>query len=712
MNHSIWTTTTLVRRRLLTVSVAALLSWIPACGDGDPDGASDGGTEGGDGDGDGDTDGGTGGADPGQEPPAGSGEEELCDAGNASWVQQALPLIQGRKPESGREIQVLSDMIDQLDAKGMSGRAIVARGLASGERYVDRWETFFYEQTRVNRIEIKVNVPCYGVTTGAADGPNLAEFIRDNDPATSDFGAQTTMQDVLRSSLLLDDLSPYYRADLFARMAKPLTGANVSAQDLDQMRRTNYGEIFESAYMGRKTSCLECHNSNASVTYNSDPLYNRHWPIQGHFEKAVWGEHAGRPEEEFFAAFRWNGFADTGSVRPWGMSGECGSFTTGHSGDLWDWDGYLAGALPAAPQLFDVEPKLHSGFESLTLDGLMLGSDDAVPADQALAYLTSATVANAVWKEAMGSRLVVANNFPRNDKQREIMQDLTEAFVEFSYSPRELLVEVVTHPYYNQAPPASCGATSPYNLEPVFDPFSVDAADPNTRMNSVGDAVHRHSAWVLMDSAMQSMWWDRPQRFGPATNFSQPNSLDFLEAQGVFIKDAVPGFNGIDFYGMLFWEQELAAGNDPFLNGACTGPLSGGCAPTDFVNALMNTAQATSNATAEDVILAVKDRLLGVSSLTETERPFVEGLLGVPLSAPVDSVEINAFEAGVRRFAGLLLNTPQYMLSGVAPAGESAEPLLVVDGTSTLALCEALGGDILASAGEAYSCSDAGITID
>ena len=112
------------------------------------------------------------------------------------------------------------------------------------------------------------------------------------------------------------------------------------------------------------------------------------------------------------------------------------------------------------------------------------------------------------------------------------------------------------------------------------------------------------------------------------------------------------------------------------------------------------------------MILAVKDRLLGVSSLTETERPFVEGLLGVPLSAPVDSVEINAFEAGVRRFAGLLLNTPQYMLSGVAPAGESAEPLLVVDGTSTLALCEALGGDILASAGEAYSCSDAGITID
>ena len=700
MNNSILTTTTSARRGLFAASVAALLAFVPACG-GDDAGAEAGAS------------GETGDGNPGQEPPAGSGEEELCDAGNSSWVQQVLPLIQGRKPESRREIQLLSDMIDQLDANGLSGRAIVARGLASGDRYIDRWETFFYEQTRVNRIETKVNVPCYGVTTGAADGSSLAEFIRDNDPATSNFGAQSTMQDVLRSSLLLDDMSPYYRADLFARMANPLGGANVSAQDLDQMRRTNYGEIFESAYMGRKTSCLECHNSDASVTYNSDPLYNRHWAIQGHFEKAVWGEHTGRPEEEFFAAFRWNGFADTGSTQPWGMSGACGSFTTSHSGDLWNWDGYLGGALPSAPQLFDIDPKLRGGFESLALDGLMIGSDDSVPADQSLAYLTAATIANAVWKEALGNRLVVANNFPRNDKQREILQDLTEAFVEFSYSQQELLVEITTHPYYNQAPAASCAATSPYNLEPVFDPFSIDAADPNTRMNSVGDAVHRHSAWVLLDSAAQSLWWDRPQRFGPASsNFPQPNSLDFLESQGVFVKDAIPGFNGVDFYGMLFWEQEMAAGNDPFLNGACTGPLSGGCAPTDFINALMSTAQSTSEATAKDVVIAVKDRLLGVPSISDVELPFVEDLVGVSLSAPILSLEINTFEVGVRRYAGLLLNTPQYMLSGVALVDESAEPLLVVDGTSLLQLCEALGADILPSAGETYSCSDTGITID
>ena len=565
----------------------------------------------------------------------------------------------------------------------------------------------------MNRIEIKVNVPCYGVSTPASNGPDLAEFIRDNDPATSNFGAQTTIRDVLRSSLILDDISPFYRADLFARMARPLTGANVSAQDLDQMRRTNYGEIFESAYMGRKTGCLECHNSFESVTYNTDPVYNRHWAIDGHFEKAIWGEHAGRPEEEFFAAFRWNGFADTGNTRPWGMDGSCGEFTTNNSGDLWDYEGYLGGPLPAAPQLFDVEPRLRGGFESLALDGLLLGDDDSVPADQALAYLTAATISNAVWKEALGDRLVVANNFPRNAKQREILTDLTEAFVEFSYSPSELLVEVVTHPYYNQAPPAECGATSPYNLEPVFDAFTVDAADPSTRMNSVGDAVHRHSAWVLLDSAMQSMWWDKPQRFGPASsNFPVPNSVDFLESQGVVIKDASPGYNGVNFYGVLFYEQELAQGTDPFLNGSCTGPIAGGCAPTDFINALMSEASATADATAQDVIEAVKDRLLATAAIEPHELPLIEALVGVPMSAPVDSVELNAFESGVRRYAGLLLNTPQYMLSGVSPAASDTVPTLVVPGTSTLELCDALGADLLGPIGQGYTCSDEGLTLE
>ena len=46
MKNIIWTTTTMARRRLLTVSVAAALSWIPGCGgDGDDtgaDGAADG----------------------------------------------------------------------------------------------------------------------------------------------------------------------------------------------------------------------------------------------------------------------------------------------------------------------------------------------------------------------------------------------------------------------------------------------------------------------------------------------------------------------------------------------------------------------------------------------------------------------------------------------------------------------------------------------
>ena len=88
---------------------------------------------------------------------------------------------------------------------------------------------------------------------------------------------------------------------------------------------------------------------------------------------------------------------------------------------------------------------------------------------------------------------------------------------EWTAKVRELVAAIVTHPYYNQAPPDTCGASSAYHLSAVYDPFTKSAADPQSRGNGVGDMVHRHSAWVLLGSAMQAMWWERPERFGPNT---------------------------------------------------------------------------------------------------------------------------------------------------------------------------------------------------
>jgi hypothetical protein len=164
---------------------------------------------------------------------------------------------------------------------------MVARGLASGDLYLHRWTTFLWEQLRVNRVEIKSNYDCYSVTNGpAAADPSSPPSSATTTPAGTDFGQSFTLGDVLESSLHLDDLSPLYRADMFARMARPLQGANISQEEFEVNARSNFGEIFESAYLGRRSGCLECHNSEASVTYSPDPQFNHFWAIPGNFERA------------------------------------------------------------------------------------------------------------------------------------------------------------------------------------------------------------------------------------------------------------------------------------------------------------------------------------------------------------------------------------------------------------------------------------------
>lgn len=649
--------------------------------------------------------------DDGGEPPAAAdpGEQD-CDAGDEAWVKRAIPLIQGRRPEGIREVRLLVAMIEQIDAAGGDGREVIARGLADGELYHQRWFDFFFEQLRINRVEIKANYSCYGVRTAAAADSELAAYIRDNDAQGADFGENFTFHDVLESSLRLDDITPAYRADLFARMARPLTGANVTEAEIEVVRRANYGEIFGSAYLGRRPACLECHNSEESVTYSPDPALNHHWAIAGKFERAIFGEAKGRPEAELFAAFRWSGFVrDDGPARPWGMSGACGRFTTDRGGDLLGDPGYLGGPLPAEPYLFDLDPKYRAGLAALAEEGLVLGPDLAVAPDQALAFLLATNIVNQVWEEVMGYPLTLATSFPRNAKQREILQELSELFIAERYSVRELLVGIVTHPYFNQDAPDACGAATAYHLDPVFEPFSRTATDPNVRGNSVGDRVQRYSAWVLIDSAARAMWWPLPQRLsdGPLP------AAGFLREQGVFLKDATPGFNGVDFGSLLSWEARLAAGENPFLGGACTGPLGGECASFEWIELMLNEGAGLGDATVREIAAAIKDRLITEPTIANAaEEQVIEEVIGFALDAKMTGLDSGLLEAGARRYAGLLLNTPQFMLAGVPSRDQdpAADPRIVAPGADTATLCAVLSPALLGDAWS-WSCGPGGVTV-
>ncbi len=654
------------------------------------------------------------GTDSGEPSPPETGEE-LCDAGHEAWVKRAIPLLQGRKPASIREVRLLVSMIEQIEAQGGDGRAVVAAGLADGALYRERWATFFFDALRVNRIDERRNVGCYDTLTAAADSPDLAAFVRDNDPA-SDFGADWTMADLVRSALRLDDLSPLYRADLFARMARPLNGANVTIEELEIMRRGNYGETFDAAYLGRKVGCLECHNSAESVTWDPDPEKNRFWAIPALLEKAVYGDNKGRPEEEVYAVFRYAGFADgnTGAA-PWGIFSACGRFDTGHGGDVLGDPAYLAGPLPAGAHVYDLDPKLKAGFDALASNGLETDANlEVTDPNVALAYLVAMNVANQVWQEAMGHPLTVAHHFPRNEAQRTILESLANTFAGNRYSLRSLLSAIVLHPYFNQDAPDQCDASTAYPLAPVFDPFSISSADPNERGNGVGDMVHRYSAWVLIDSAMQALWYDRPERFGSG-QFGAPMNLKFLRSMGVFLKDADPGSNGVSFANLLHWENLLARADDPLLGGDCTGPLTGPCA-YDWIGELVATAVATPGATVRDLAVAIKDRLITEPTIAgSAEEDALEAamlLTDGALDALVSDVGASDAEIAARSLAGVLLNTPQFLLAGVPSRDQDpdADPILVVPGTDTKSLCEALAPQVL-GAGWSYTCDDAGVTV-
>jgi hypothetical protein len=721
----------------------------------------------------------------GGEPPGPT--EELCDAGDEAWVKRAIPFIQGRRPEGMREVRLLASAVQQLDAMDLPGRELVAKALASGDLYTERWKTYFFEKLRVNRSGDRRNYFCYGRVTDLAADPDLAAAIRDSDPRDPPAFTDFTMADVVYSAIALDDISPAFRADTFARMAAPVTAGNVSAEELEITNRTTYGKMFEGVHLGRTTECLQCHTTQSSVTWTPDLDANRHWPVRpdAFFEHAAYGEFdMSQPLEDpdVHALFRHAGFVDYSwcaggctlaardaapGIEPWGLEGNCGIFRTDHvagAGVDLPYESYMAGEFPDGnlATVFDLDPRVRDGLDTLASEGVR--GDGAGSIDNpnvSLAFLFAMNTADEMWREAQGYPLTVANRFPRNDKQREILQTLTEAFYASHYSPRELIAAVVTHPYYNQAPPSECGASGPYHLAAVYDPFTKSAVDPQERGNGVGDMLHRYSAFVLLDSTAQALWWDRAERFGPATEGAflpvhmppgafdapayiahinpdtganlqccgagycggeicddAPPNVDFQRDSGTFINDSESGFNGVDFNGLLHWEEEVAAGEDPQLGGACTGPLGGACAGSDWVDQLVAEAIDTPEAMMWDLAVAIKDRLVTEPSIySDAEIAAIEGVMGESLDDTVASVGASAAEVAARRYVGLMLNTPQYMLDGVTSRDQDpvADAILVVPGTDAESACEYFASLANGSAdwsGVSVSCGGDSITVE
>lgn len=635
----------------------------------------------------------------------------LCDAGDEAFIREAVSALWGRFPLSIREVEVLGQVLAQTD------RATLIRRMARSPEYRARWSPFLLDALGVPRIGVQAKPACTGEPLMTSADPALAAHVRDIVPGGAAFGAQWNLADLVRSSLALDDISPVYLAALFTQQASvllpPIEGdGNLIGEE--EANRKSRSAAFQRSYLHRSLVCIGCHNSSFATTDSADPATDRHWPLEGHLELALFGDHTGRPADDLAAFFRTGGvvavdtieqpegppeYVMAEGVAPWGIAFDCGRFVEPGTitPDPFEMSGYFVASHPTG-SVWDLEGYLRAGFAGLRADGLDVAANAAVNGDEAFAQLVALNIVDQVWAELTGNRLTIVNAFPRNQLQRDTLQQLAATFVSSGFSLVELLVAITTHPLYNQAAPTACfGPSSPYHLPPVFDPWTVDLEDPGVRGNSVGDTIRRRPPRVLLGAVTAALGWKSPASFftGADEGYVLPAEGQLQRDIGVFLKDSEMGFRGTDVRGSLAWETAY---------GACIDPSGAGA---DFITELV--AAASPGHTLEDAVLALKDRLTTDPDLSDdVERGLLEDLVGASLKAPLTS-DPHA-EGRLRRVCGALLQSPQVLLVGLSMAPRRGTSLaLVPEGTSVASLCEKISTELF-DVGEA-SCTADAITV-
>ncbi len=650
-----------------------------------------------------------------------------CDGDAPSFVRESFLALAGMRPRSQAEVDVYVDLYNAVKDAGGDPQEVVARAIMERPEFADRWIDTFMDAMHVQRIDIQNEASCWDHPLRSTVDAGLATAVRSQAATTAGDGKGTwSMADLARSAIALDDPTPLYRAQLFSMVAHPIPAANVPAKEAELARRADFGETFDSGFLHRDVVCLSCHNSERSVTDSDDPALDRHWPVPGLAEKAVYGMSDGVAADRAHAMFRVDGFVD-GSSRPWGWTKDCGEFSPNVGDDIADVDGKLASMTGKRLTVYQLEQALQRGFDALRGQAPPIGMDGAIAdPDVALAWLVTLKMTEDVWKRATGTSLTIANYFPRNQQASELLYSLASRFTESGYSVKALLVAIVESDYFNRQPPEEgCGA-SPYTYPPVFDPWVIADADPERRQNGPGDAVTALDARTLVSATNAALEWGPPpaasrfpdygegcedstcsqmqsycNQFGACCNAAQAcmmggvlpsDEVPFERGVGMFLRNSERGFRGLDFQARLVWEDRF---------GACTRP---GWVSSDFIDKLVAAAAADSTATVGDVAAAIKDRLIGESALVDAaEIDAIGGLVGAGLDAPASMVTVGA----ARQLCGALLGSPQFLLQGIAGRGGERPKLTPAD-VGYDAICAEVAPRV---AGHTVTCSAGTLTL-
>ncbi len=646
-----------------------------------------------------------------------------CDGDAPSFVRQAMLSLDGRRPKSQAEVDVYVDLYNAATDAGADPVDTVARALMSRPEFTERWVDALMDALHVQRLDIQTEQTCWDAGLRSTVTPALAAAVRDNPATGSADGQSFKMIDLARSALLLDDLTPLYRGQLFSMVSHPIPAANVGRVDAELARREDFGSTFDASYIHRDVVCLGCHTSEASVTDSDDPALDRHWPVPGAPERAVYGDPNGIASERAHGAFRVDNFVDNGNTRPWGWANSCGSFRSpGSVGtDVAGVDTKLGSVTGQQTTVFDLEQALARGFDALRA-GVPAPGETLSDPDAALAWLVTLKITEDVWHVATGGRLTIANYFPRNEASRDLLYSLASRFATSGYSLKALLVAIVASDFYNRQPAEAACGPNPYTYPAVFDPWTRSEPEAVRQGNGPGDAVRPVDARTLLGSLAAALEWTPPPAATRFPDYGEPgcenetcsdlqqdctfnaccatlqaacrdggllprDELPFLRGIGTFLRNSERGFAGLDFQARLAWEDR---------NGACGRPS---WITEDFVDRLAAAGAADATATARDAVAALKDRLIGEPSIAD--GPETDALVAIvgPLDAPAGAVGADQ----LRRVCGALVETPQFLLQGIAGRGGD-RPLLTPVDANYDAVCSQLVTAGTTVAGRAVIC--------
>lgn len=417
-------------------------------------------------------------------------------------------------------------------------------------------------------------------------------------------------------------------------------------------------------------------------------------------------------------------------IGPWGMTTDCASINgTPSDGGI---PGFFAGASGNYLSPIEIDAKFISGVNKLdvSVDSLaILDHFGGLDGDLAYAYRVAATITENIWEQLMGERLSIANQYPRNAYQRNLLAYLTEEhFIANDWSLKNVILAITTSKFFNRRAPSQSLASGPYELQAVFEPFVVkedcrvnysreDDDDDEPRepidditfgsrgsssggttgiqtdlkiisnepcyYNGQGDIVHRFAPRTLLNSIAKALDWPKPQ-IKPGNNYPSAN---LAKAIGQYWSLLETGDKDVGFQSLLNWDDAF---------GTC--PQKG----QDWIEKLVaaidgyNTENPLDPLTLEDVVLTMKDWLIqepgfggastrGTStfgtwiatkkSVIKSEQDLLEELFGEPLQTPVDS---QLSSSKLRELCGVYLKTPQFMLASIVRNDNYTPPKLRV----------------------------------